>query len=74
MNEISQSGKLYWESSFEIVLHLSELYPNAELDNIGLNQLHQYIVTLPNFADDPELGNDGILSEILREWFEEVNP
>lgn len=74
MNEISQSGKLYWDSSFEIVLSLCELYPNAELEKISLNVLYQYIIALPNFADDPELGNDSILSDILREWFEEVNP
>jgi FeS assembly protein IscX len=74
MNEISQTGKLYWDSSFEIALDLCELYPQAELEKISLNELHHYIVTLPNFADDPELGNDSILTDILREWFEEVNP
>jgi FeS assembly protein IscX len=74
MNEISQSGSLYWESTFEIVLSLRQAYPEISLDSIGLDQLYQYIVSLPNFVDDPRLANDGILNEILREWYEEVNP
>ncbi len=73
MKQISQSGKLYWEASYEIVLNLIEQYPDIELDGIGLEQLYQYIVNLPDFADDSELANDGILNEILREWYEEVN-
>lgn len=73
MNQISRSGKLYWEASYEIVLSLIERYPDTDLDSIGLEQLYQYIVNLPDFADDPGLANDGILNEILREWYEEVN-
>jgi FeS assembly protein IscX len=73
MNEISQSGKLYWDSTYEIVLNLMEVYPDIDIDGIGLEQLYGYVVNLPNFADDPELANDGILNEILREWYEEVN-
>lgn len=64
---------LHWESTYQIVLALCEMYPAVDIENIGLDQLHQYVVTLPNFADDPALANEGILSEILREWYEEVN-
>ncbi|MBL8155900.1 MAG: Fe-S cluster assembly protein IscX [Anaerolineae bacterium] len=74
MNHFSQSGKLDWDSTYEIVLALIERYPDLDLDAVGLNELNQYIVTLPNFVDDPRLANEGILSEILREWYEEVNP
>jgi FeS assembly protein IscX len=74
MNGFSQSGKLYWESTYEIVLALMEQYPSLDIDAVGLDELNEYIVTLPNFADDPRLANEAILSEILREWYEEVNP
>jgi len=69
----SDANALYWETSYEIVLRLVEVYPDADLDSMGLQQLKQYIITLPNFADDPDLANDGILSEILREWYEEAD-
>lgn len=66
-------NKLYWESSYEIVLSLRDAYPDADLDILGLEQLFHYIVTLPGFSDDPALANEGILMGILREWYEEVN-
>ncbi|MBK8025887.1 MAG: Fe-S cluster assembly protein IscX [Chloroflexi bacterium] len=63
---------LYWESSYEIVLRLIEEFPNADIDSVGTDQLFQWIVALPDFADDPALANEGILNGILRDWYEEV--
>ena len=71
---MSQSHKIYWDATYEIVLSLIETHPDADLDAMGLQQLNQLIVALPDFADDPELANDGILTEILREWYVEINP
>jgi Fe-S-cluster formation regulator IscX/YfhJ len=31
------------------------------------------VIGLPDFVDDPALGNDATLTAILREWFEERN-
>lgn len=64
---------LYWEASYEIVLALMAAYPEVDIDSVGLNQLYEWIIALPNFADDPELANEEILSGILREWYEEIN-
>ena len=64
---------LYWESSFEIVLCLMEAYPEVDIESVGRQQLYQWIITLPDFADDPALANEGILNQILREWYEETN-
>lgn len=64
---------LYWEASYEIVLSLIEHHPNADLDTLGLGQLFEWIIVLPGFADDPVLAHDGLLTEILREWYEEIN-
>ena len=66
-------NRLYWEYSYPIVLALIEAYPAIDLDRIGIEALNRLIVGLPNFADDPALANESILSEILREWYEEVN-
>lgn len=64
---------LYWEASYEIVLSLIEHHPTADLDALGLGQLFEWIIALPGFADDPILAHDGLLTEILREWYEEIN-
>ena len=62
---------LYWDATYEIVMALMEAYPTIEIETVGTQQLYQMIVELPNFADDPALVNDGILNDILREWYEE---
>jgi FeS assembly protein IscX len=63
---------LYWEASYEIVLQLIAHYPDVDLDNLGLEDLNQMIVSLPGFADDPALAHDELLVEILREYYEEA--
>ncbi len=64
---------MHWDASYEIVLRLIDQYPDVVVEQVGLKQLHQMIVTLPGFDDDPTLAHDGILREILREWYEEVS-
>jgi len=64
---------LYWDTSYEIVQALMEAYPNTIVDSVGIEQLLEMIVTLPTFADDPILANEDLLTDILREWYEESN-
>ncbi|MEM6285164.1 MAG: Fe-S cluster assembly protein IscX [Chloroflexota bacterium] len=64
---------LYWDSTYAIVLDLMAHYPDIEVDSVGLVQLHQMIVTLPDFADEPRQVDDATLTDILVEWYEEAN-
>ncbi|MDE0328180.1 MAG: Fe-S cluster assembly protein IscX [Chloroflexota bacterium] len=64
--------RLDWDATYEIVLALRDLYPNAVLEDMSLDDLNARIVALPGFSDDPELVNDAILRAILREWYEEI--
>jgi FeS assembly protein IscX len=66
--------QLYWDSSYEIVMSLVDRYPEVDVETVGVEQLYQWIIALPDFADDPDLANEGILNDILREWYEEVDP
>jgi FeS assembly protein IscX len=50
-----------------------DVYPDAVVDSVGIEQLYEWIIALPDFADHPELANESILTGILREWYEEVN-
>lgn len=65
---------LYWDSSYAIVLSLMEAHPGVDVETVGVEQLFQWIIALPDFRDDPGLANDGMLTDILREWYEEVDP
>ncbi len=64
--------RLDWDATYEIVLALLEHHPNADLEDLSLDELSATIVALPGFADDPEMVNDAILRAILREWYEEI--
>ena len=76
MNErFSQSRQLNWDATYEIVLHLKEAHPDVDIETLGLEQLFQYGSSLSQISQMiPELANEGILNEILREWYEEDNP
>jgi FeS assembly protein IscX len=64
---------LDWDSTYEIVLALDELYPQIDLETLGLKSLHDMVIGLPDFVDNPAFGTDATLTAILREWYEERN-
>jgi FeS assembly protein IscX len=64
---------LTWEGSYAIALALIETHPDLNVEDIGYEQLFKLVTALPNFVDDPELAHEGLLDDILREWYEEVS-
>jgi len=62
---------LYWDNTYELVQALEAAHPALDLEQMRLAELYRYVVALPQFADDPSLANDGILKDLLREWYEE---
>ena len=66
-----QIQPLYWEPTYEIVLALIQTYPNFDIESVGMKQLKDMILALPNFADDPGIVSEELLRDILKEWYEE---
>lgn len=64
---------LTWEDSFAIAQALTEAHPGVNLEEVSLMTIYDWTLALPQFDDDPQLANDGILAAIFQEWFEEVN-
>lgn len=60
-----------WESTYAIALELRRQRPDADLEQVSLQQIHDWTLALPGFDDDPALVNDDILSAIFQDWFEE---
>lgn len=73
MSNDLHSIPLYWEASYQIVLCLMDRYPHVDVEQVGMRELYEWVIGLPNFADDPSFVNDDILNDILREWYEETN-
>jgi FeS assembly protein IscX len=64
---------LHWDATYALVRALVEQYPDADVESLGLRQLYQMIIALPGFEDDPTPSREGVLEDILGEWYEEVN-
>ena len=62
---------LSWESTFAIAMELRRQHPDAEIEQVSLQQIYDWTIQLPDFEDDPELANDDILHAIYQDWFEE---
>jgi FeS assembly protein IscX len=74
MSELTETGDnypIYWEPTYEIVLALMAAHPDVDVNGVGMQQLFDWIVALPNFADNPTIVSDELLRDILREWYEE---
>ena len=63
----------FWEPTYEIVRRLMARYPDADIEAIGLHELREMIIALPGFADEPSIASDELISDILREWYEEAS-
>ena len=61
---------LYWDGSFEIALHLMEAHPEVALPEVTLQQIYEWTLALPEFADDPALVNEDLLTAIYQDWYE----
>lgn len=62
---------LTWEASYAIALELRRLHPEADIEKVTLQQIHDWTLMLSEFEDDPLLANDDILYAIYQEWYEE---
>jgi len=62
---------MHWTDTLDIALALDEAHP--EVDPLSLNfvQLHQWVLELEDFDDDPERSSERILEAIQMAWIEE---
>jgi len=60
-----------WSDAEDIALTLMELHPGVDPLSVRFTDLHQWVVALPGFRDDPKASNEGILEKIQMVWLEE---
>lgn len=63
--------KLTWQDFDDIGLSLYEAHPEINPLNVRFTDLHQWIISLPDFEDDPIKSNEGKLEAIQMAWLEE---
>jgi FeS assembly protein IscX len=65
---------LTWDDTFLIAKELREQNPDIDLEEVSVDMIYQWTICLPDFSDNLELANEGILMAIFQEWIEEVMP
>ncbi|MHB8742626.1 MAG: Fe-S cluster assembly protein IscX [Sulfuricaulis sp.] len=60
-----------WTDTREIAIELSEKYPEVNPISVRFTDLHQWVMGLADFMDEPERSGEKILEAIQLAWIEE---
>jgi len=60
-----------WTESLEIAIALDEAHPEVDPRYVNFVDLHDWVVGLDEFDDDPEHSGERILEAIQAAWIEE---
>ncbi|OGA15317.1 MAG: Fe-S assembly protein IscX [Betaproteobacteria bacterium RIFCSPLOWO2_02_FULL_66_14] len=61
-----------WTDSRDIAIALSEAHPDVDPMRVNFVDLHQWVLALEGFGDDPKRGGERILEAIQAAWIEET--
>ena len=62
-----------WTDTQEIAIALAEKYPEVDPSNVRFTDLHNWVLELPGFDDDPKRSGEKILEAIQAAWIEEAD-
>jgi FeS assembly protein IscX len=62
---------LKWVDSRDIAIELVEKFPDVEPTTVRFTDLHQWVMELDEFEDDPNHSNEKILEAIVMCWLDE---
>ena len=63
--------ELHWSDVQRIAEELYDADPDLDPLTLSFVKLHDMVVNLPDFADDPQKSNEQILEAILQAWLNE---
>ena len=64
---------MLWTEVSEIAIELYENHPDVDPRYILFTDLHNLVITLEGFNDDPTKSNERILEAIQMNWIEELD-
>ena len=62
-----------WTDSLDIAIELAEAHPEIDPRTIRFTDLHNWVMELPDFDDDPNHSGEKILEAIQMAWIDEVS-
>ncbi len=63
--------RLTWDDAEDIGIELAENHPDTDPMKVRFTDLHQWVVNLEGFDDDPMKSTEGKLEAIQMFWLEE---
>ena len=64
---------MLWTDVSEIAIELYEKHPDVDPRYILFTDLHNLVLSLEDFNDDPTKSNERILEAIQMNWIEEID-
>ena len=64
---------MLWTEVSEIAMELYENHPDVDPRYILFTDLHNLVINLEGFSDDPTKSNERILEAIQMNWIEELD-
>jgi len=64
---------LKWTDVLEIAIQLTDSHPDVDPRYVNFVDLHNWVVGLPEFSDDPSRGGEKVLEAIQGAWIEEAD-
>ena len=62
---------LKWTDVQDIAIELEEKYPDVDPATVRFTDLHNWVMELDGFADDPKRSGERILEAIQQAWIAE---
>jgi len=62
---------MQWTDSREIAIALAKQHPDVDPRRVRFTDLHNWVLELPGFADDPKRSGEKILEAIQLAWMDE---
>lgn len=63
--------ELRWGDVLDIAIELDETHPDVNPLTVNFLDLHNWVVALEGFSDDPDRGGEKVLEAIQAAWIEE---
>ncbi len=63
-------NRLYWDDAYPIAQRLQRAHSQADPIQVDFVVLREWVLQLPEFADDPTLAQLTMLEDIQREWID----
>jgi FeS assembly protein IscX len=64
---------LKWVDVLEIAIQLAESKPEVDPRRVNFVDLQNWVISLPEFSDDPKRGGEKVLEAIQAAWIEEAD-